>query len=118
LVAKPRKKKAPAKKRPAPDVSSFGSWKVGQTAFFRPKLYGYKIWTQGKIWDFTVHGDGTATAYLTPCGPGWGPITAAGSTWCIKVEDLHKKEVKAPHPKAKKTELYTTRRKKRRKKKK
>ena len=105
-------------KKRVPEIESFGSWKVGQVAFFRPKLYNYKIWTQGRIVDFSDDRDGTGTAFLSPCGPGWGPKTSAGSTWCIKVGELNKKEVKAPHAKAKKTEAYTTKRKKRRKKKK
>ena len=92
------------------DATSVGKWKVGQVAHFRPKLYGYRIWTTGKIWGFV--GD---TAMMTPFGKGWGPKTATGSTWCIDVEFLHKKEIKTDDKRAKKQELYTTKRKKRRK---
>ena len=101
-------------------ATTVGKWKVGQVAFFRPKLYGYRLWTQGKIWCFDMDAKckDTSWAMMTPCGPGWGKKTSAGSSWCIRVEDLHKKEIKADDKRAKKQELYTTKRNKRRKKKK
>jgi hypothetical protein len=116
-VAK-KKKKSRVSTRNDPDIAAMPPWKVGQIAHFRPKLYGYTIWQTGKIWDFAHDRDGNGVAFMAPCGAGWGPVTAAGSTWCIGVDYLHKKEIKTEDKRAKKTELYTTRRNKRRKKKK
>jgi hypothetical protein len=103
-------------KRGEPDIPAISPWKVGQVANFRPKLYGYRIWQTGKIWDFAYDKEGRGVAFMTPCGVGWGKVTSSGSTWCIRVEHLHKKPIKTEDKRAKKQELYSTRNRKKRKK--
>lgn len=90
----------------------------GETVFFRPKMYGYRTWVQGKIIDF-CHSKrtGNDVAIMRPCGPGFGPTNSKNTYFCIDVPYLYKEQVKDADPRAGKTVDYTTRRKKGRRKK-
>lgn len=90
----------------------------GETVFFRPKMYGYHTWVQGKIIDFLQSTrTGNDVAIMRPCGPGFGPTNSKNTFFCIDVPYLYKEQTKEPDPRAGKTKEYTTRRKKGRRKK-
>jgi hypothetical protein len=89
----------------------------GQIVYFRPKLYGYVTWVQGKVIDFCETQRGTTAAIMKPCGPGFGPKNSQNTFFCQDVDHLYTEMVKSADPRAKKNQEYTTRRKKRRKKK-
>lgn len=96
------------------DVLEF--FEEGQTVFFRPKLYNYSTWVQGKIIDFVDTISGDNVAILRPCGPGFGPKNSQNTFFTISVDHLYPEEVKEKDSRAPKTKEYTTRRNKGKKK--
>jgi len=87
----------------------------GDIVFFRPKLYQYRTWVQGKVIDFVETLNGTTTAILRPCGPGFGPKNSQNTFFTIDVNCLYAEEVKEEDSRAPKQKEYTTKRKKRKK---